>query len=607
MSGIIGAVGGERSRHERLEAAFRKIWPNATIACESYGFIAGHAFDKRAPVIAAVGRISAVDGERSLIDALYREHESATSEGQRDARRGIEPLCGVGNIVEIAEGTAQIIADPTGTVPLYFVEHLEGLYFSNLLRPLADAIAASADPVGIAQLMRFGYTIHDRTPFAGIRRLLAGQRLRWNHGRGIRLEETSRLWSGFDPALGSASVATERLGCALDATMARIAGHGSGISLMMSAGWDSRTLLAAAVSGSMLPRVHCYSHGDLQSRELAIAHRLCDDLQVPWHAEPLDANNYDVDALSRAVARTENVVFPHWHRAGRLLAGRNDVVIAGVFGEMLGGRYWSAHAKSGASKAATLFPMLLGAKGAPMESDADALAAATSLFTLSSYTHSWTTQLGDRQSEMHTLSAINNDITRALERYQQRGATGLDQLAEAYQGEHIGSRYCNVQLLSTRAYTQVAFPLADPALLEIATRTPLRVRIQNSVNRRIVMEREPRLLRRPMGATLAPASSPIVVQEASRVARKLFQMGTWSAHFLTRGAVKAPRLAWANYEFLREGIALRQTVESLSSSVWNTPALLNWVERVERGTLREQMLDPAELLGKMVTVDHLTR
>ena len=43
------------------------------------------------------------------------------------------------------------------------------------------------------------------------------------------------------------------------------------VALMTSAGWDSRTLLAASAGN---PTLHCYSHGDPASRELRLAREL---------------------------------------------------------------------------------------------------------------------------------------------------------------------------------------------------------------------------------------------------------------------------------------------------------------------------------------------
>jgi hypothetical protein len=114
-------------------------------------------------------------------------------------------------------------------------------------------------------------------------------------------------------------------------------------------------------------------------------------------------------------------------------------------------------------------------------------------------------------------------------------------------------------------------------------------------------------MRFPMAATLVPASMPITVQEASRVARKIAQQGQWALHFATGGRVREPRLSWPNYEFLRRPPIIRQLVSELAAPLWDLRALNAWVRQIESGRIREEMLGSAEFVGRMLTVDRMLR
>src|SRR5690606_31186720 len=135
-----------------------------------------------------------------------------------------------------------------------------------------------------------------------------------------------------------ASVAWSRLASAVQASCADER-RGA---VMMSGGWDSRTLLAA-VRVSCLANTIGYTHGDLDSRELDLAERVTARAGVAWHGEPIDARVFEPAALHSQFQRTESVMFPHWAHSGRVLAqSGNSFVASGVYGEVLGGHYGRA-------------------------------------------------------------------------------------------------------------------------------------------------------------------------------------------------------------------------------------------------------------------------
>jgi 7-cyano-7-deazaguanine synthase in queuosine biosynthesis len=88
---------------------------------------------------------------------------------------------------------------------------------------------------------------------------------------------------------------------------------------MMSGGWDSRTLLAAALAANAND-LKCYTHGDEDSRELRNVRRLCEMSSVPLVSNVIDDSTISQELLLGTFPRVENAVFPHWHRAGTVLS-----------------------------------------------------------------------------------------------------------------------------------------------------------------------------------------------------------------------------------------------------------------------------------------------
>jgi hypothetical protein len=177
---------------------------------------------------------------------------------------------------------------------------------------------------------------------------------------------------------------------------------------------------------------------------------------------------------------------------------------------------------------------------------------------------------------------VNADIDRDLDRLNNRGVCTIDQFIEAYVSEHRGSQYINAQIRSCRAHTDVTLPFTDRRLLELTTAVPLGVKIHNRINRELLQRHAPSLLRYPMAATLAAGGRPLLVQEASRLARKALELGQWRVHSATGGRVAAPHLSWVNFEFLRPGAELSSIIEDLRAPLWDKPAMFGQVQALAR-------------------------
>ena len=198
MPGIFGGIGCAPEACEALRREFSAAWPDVRVLSPGAAVVGGHAFAGSAVHAGADGSLVAVDGERSVYPLAAGWAAGGADAPFVPAPGGIDvaPACR-GNValVEPGAGVLHLAAEWTGSFPLYYAAHGGGLLFSSLLRPLARAVGAPRDDVGILQFLRQAYTYAGRTQFEGIRRLLPGQSVRFERGT-LRLAERSRAWVG---------------------------------------------------------------------------------------------------------------------------------------------------------------------------------------------------------------------------------------------------------------------------------------------------------------------------------------------------------------------------------------------------------------------------
>ena len=373
------------------------------------------------------------------------------------------------------------------------------------------------------------------------------------------------------------------------------------VALMMSGGWDSRTLLAGASAVGVEPR--CYSHGDLRSRELALVERICRETGRPCHLEPIDAEVLDPEVLRSSFSRTENVVFPHWHRAGTVLKARGaDCVAAGVLGEVLGGHYGPATVARGLGKVLSVGRMLITSTYHP-----DPNIAPVDYLRFRNVGAQWYLKSEYQTAIDSPTERMTEDVERALGRLRARGVEGTMAQIEAFITEHRGVQYINQQLLSCRAFMDVALPFAGGELYQLSTEIPLPVKVHNTLNRRMLAQHAPQLLAFPMAATLLPASSPMLLQEVSRAVRKLWEEGGLHLHARTRGLLPRVRLGWVNFDFLRRGPGVQHVIEDLRADAWDREEIQRRVDLCLRSADPTILHPLYDQLGKIYTVDLMLR
>jgi hypothetical protein len=605
MPGFIAMVDvpGELSR--RIVAAFQEVWPSAQVVRLGGALVGAHSFTSDTALLTGDdGAVTAVDGEF----ALYRGVIAA----REDRRiRLLRPLndatvlgtASVGSVVRVsAEGDELVVAtDATGTFPVYYAEAAGGLVVGTLLRPLARAIGARPDRIATLGFLREGHIVGPSSFFEGIRRLLPGQVLTVRRGRRPQIAETSDAWVPRQQS--GLRVTAEILWEGLTSAVRR-ALPATGTTLMMSGGWDSRTLLAAAGAEQIRPT--CYSHGDTRSRELAIVRAICRHEGLEARLEEIDDRVLDPQLLELGFARTENVVFPHWQRAGRLIADANSTVVtAGVLGEVLGGHYGPAMMQGGIGKILSVGSTLLGPLAPRTESRGPT--ARDLLLRRREFGTHWYLDRDLELSLLPAAGAIDGEIEAQLARFERRGVQDQAALVEAFLTEHRGAQYVSAQLRSCRAYADVAVPFGGGELFSISTAMPIQLKVHNRLNQRLLAQHSPVQLRYPFAATLLPASYPILLQEASRLVRKGASVVRDRFAAMSGGRMEPSRTGWVHFDFLRGSRALETLADSLTLEIWDRDAIRQGTRRLAEPGSQLPTHPFYDQFAKILTVEHMFR
>ncbi len=328
MPGIFGAIGCPPKICEELKRIFELPWGSGESMNIANGILGGHAFPPHKAVhVLPEGTAFAVDGEISVyLNAAIssRRPSNLFSLDSRELKLGSDCK---GNLalVDSDSGLWFLAAEWSGTFPLYYLITDTGLVFCNRQRPIARLFDLPSDPLGILEHARYGYTLAGRTFFRNLRRLLPGQVLSYNPlSKQVSVQETSEAWAGNQPEDAPLEEVADRCWNKLLEAVKNGLPDNRRHAIMLSGGWDSRTVLAAAAAHIPRESLLGYCYGDTEGRELRTARSLCESLSVPFLAEPIDDRSFDCEPLNRWFERTEDVRYPYWHRAGEVLSNIRD-------------------------------------------------------------------------------------------------------------------------------------------------------------------------------------------------------------------------------------------------------------------------------------------
>lgn len=552
MPGLFGAIGCDPDLREGLRRRFLTSWEDSEVVTFPNGIMGGHSFGNAS----ALHKLD--DGTHFVIDGERSIYRLETPPFRLSPTLQIASSCR-GNVAIVTHDLCYLATDWSGGFPLYYARVPGGILFCSLLRPIAQTLRTDLDIVGLRQFLHACYMLSGRTFYKGISRLMPGQILTYDPSSNrSTIVETSKAWVGLE--LNSPSELWNRLMAAISSSFDRDCRN----AVMVSGGWDSRTLLAAAKNYLSVENLLAYCHGGKDSFEGKIAQDVSQMLGIKFHYEPLSEELFRPEILKRGFERVETVVFPEWHRAGLLMLTLGvDCVSSGVFGEILGGHYSRTMLCNGAKKLLAFQMQALGWNSS-MENILDAL-------MIHQLVNPWTVNPEIWGNIDALRKTMNGDIECTLNRYIDRGVQSSDQLVEAFIAEHRGSQHINSQMLSCRAYLDVSIPFADREFLLQTSRMPIAAKLHNTLNRRLLHQYCQKILKFPTAAAPVSASMPILIQELARLLRRI-----------GKGRTAGHPVGWWDWEFLRDGIILNKIVDDLELAFWNKKAIRERISDLQR-------------------------
>jgi hypothetical protein len=226
--------------------------------------------------------------------------------------------------------------DHLGTYPLYLRSSYGCWHVATQLKILSRN-GDTPDITYIAEVLRFGHSVTDRSPLASVRRIMPNQRLRIDRGDARIIGLTDLQHSGnthASPDIYSALTDT------FQRYISRFAADTRRLNVSLSGGLDSRIALLAAQTQRL--NLTATTSGEGNSLECKIAKQVASSANVPIHIHKIDCRTF-AEWFPKAVWITEGRCPPeHLHFLPSLLSGEyyatpqihglvGDLVIGGDF------------------------------------------------------------------------------------------------------------------------------------------------------------------------------------------------------------------------------------------------------------------------------------
>lgn len=502
-------------------------------------------------------------------------------EAQSDETRIARPAGGTSFSYNDSQKALVVECDRLGTGIVFWKRAGNQVLFSNRLENLVDATSAP-DWSSIQQYLHTGFTVRDTTFFKDIYQTEPNQRLE------IQVAESSVSLSTSDRGTNSVHTTSDpdalidQISAELSTTLKAV--HPS--ILMMSAGWDSRTLLLESDAGIR----GAYSHGDLSSREIGLARKLSggqrmDHLFADVRFAPI--TNALVDEMLEQLGFG---IFPIWFAGARNVQQWKDApIMSGVLGELLGGHYgimsWGSRQQKLLSSVALVSDSIISE---------NRIRSIANDYSTPPLTHWFVSDKGQEVLDNHRAETRDRSLASIEACYKETGT--WQRALEDFNMAHRARQYILKQPQTASSTVGYTIPFASERLTDLVRALDFSHRVHNKTNRRILQSRRPSLLNAPMAATLVHAKYPVLLQEFSRAARVL------SENAMSMLGRKPPRLGWFNFEHLYETDILHEMVDSLSNEIWDKPKMHQTLRnnpgnRVDAGAT-------LDMICKVKTVDH---
>ncbi len=488
-----------------------------------------------------------------------------------------------GTILLYSESTRTLTVetDRLGTGLLYWCYLGDTISFSNRLENLVNK-QPDPDWSSIQQYLHTGFTIKDKTFFKEIYQTEPNSKL-----QAQLTESTVNLSvSERDSLSVGSSERPEVLTELISEELSRLLKTAAPSVLMMSAGWDSRTLLIEKKARL----VGAYTHGDLSSREIDLARKLTGKQRLDHLFTDVESCSISTSLIDQMLSEVGFGVFPIWFLAAQNVSKWKDVpIMSGVLGELLGGHYglmsWGTRGEK------LLSSMLLINESLITD---QRIRSVIERYSTPPNTHWFVSPVGQELLDENRFETKRRSLEAIDECYE---ATGNWQRAlEDFNMSHRARQYILKQAQAASSTIGYTIPFANDHLTDLIRELDFNNRIHNKSNRQMLKKKRPDLLSEPMAATLIAAKYPILLQEVSRIVRVL---GEKSTQVLGK---QPKRRGWFNYEHLYEDEILHHLTDSLKSDVWDKNSMHtvlreNPINNIDAGST-------LDMLCKLKTIDY---
>lgn len=435
----------------------------------------------------------------------------------------------------------RLISDILGTEVIYYQITDAGTWISNRIEN-CNLKNEQVDYSSIQQYLYTGYTTEKHTFFKDVLQTRPNETIAIEIGDKIAQNVSDTVAPGFD---------TDRKTDIADALTAAILKQPAS-ALMMSAGWDSRTLLATKKPPYQL----AYTHGDLSSREISLSQKITGTYQLNHNLHSLKQYPINYELLDKMLRELGHCVFPIWYLASINIQKDSSVPISsGVLGELLGGHYGILSLGSKRNKISKAVQGLLNIH----QSRATYDSALENFFTPP--TNFWFTSKAFQIFLNEQSEETKNRSWQTFKKLE-KSTESVDLAIEQFNMEHRARQYILKQAQGAKSTSGYCAPFADARLVKGVQKIPFHKRVHNKLNRELLGKSSPNLINYPMAATLVSAKRPIIIQEASRVVRVVKEKIA-----STQG--KSIPLGWFNYDHLYESTCLQDIVNTLKSDIWD--------------------------------------
>jgi asparagine synthase (glutamine-hydrolysing) len=503
--------------------------------------------------LAAQGRQSG-DTDADLLRVLYTEHKQHAATLLKGA------FCAA--ILDQATGALLLVADRLGSYPLYWFHTDDRLVFASELRAaLRDHPRPALNAAAVADFLKFGFPIGDKTLAAGIDLVPSGSTLTYCTRTGsLRIDSYSTIEDLFGDGRLDHDVYMDGVRAASAQSMDRAVRGSHRFGLSLSGGLDTRVILAGMDRRGRSAGTATFTLGGRGCADEVIGYELARMARTDHKFVALDDHYLDdlLPIVSRMVSLTDGMYLSHGFTEMLALQGFEGsdcaVLLRGHAGEL--------------AKASTAWPFHTDDRMRSMASAGDFVP-----YLLSRLTH---VSRGDAARQVLTdswVESLNGSSAEASLRNSLDGVAlgGADLCSYVYLKEYH-RRVTIPSLEIFRNVADVRLPLADIDFLGAVLRGPSQWRDGVAIHQALIKASAPDYLRVRNPNTGAPAGAgPLqeaILDKVNSVLRRLNVYGYRHYHsfdgWMRRSLLDLVDRVVLDHDTLARGVYRASTVKRMA-------------------------------------------